>query len=190
LADLLTEIARVEPLRLVAGDTWTWRREDLEQDYPPALWQLSYAAGISGGGPVQVIVADADITLLTHLVQVPAAATVLVAPGRRRWTALMTRSADLARVTLGTGEWEVLPDPANETTDPRSHARRVLDQIDAMIEGRESDVVYYQIEGRAVNKMPLNDLLRFRDVYKREVRAEEARDRGVSARRRRLVVFQ
>ena len=31
-----------EPDRLVAGERWLWRKEDLASDYPPASYQLNY----------------------------------------------------------------------------------------------------------------------------------------------------
>jgi hypothetical protein len=58
--------------------------------------------------------------------------------------------------------------------DGRSHARRVLDAIEATLEGRASDDAQeISIRGRTIKSTPLADLMRMRSVYKAEVRAEE-----------------
>ena len=75
------------------------------------------------------------------------------------------------------GECTILPNPATTTTyDARSHARKVLDAIEAVLEGKATaDVAEYTIGGRALKKMPVADLLKWRQRYASEVAAEDIR---------------
>ncbi len=55
-----------------------------------------------------------------------------------------------------------------------THARRMLNAIEAALEGRASkDTESYTIEGRSLSRTPIPDLLRLRAIYRREVAAEE-----------------
>ncbi len=81
-----------------------------------------------------------------------------------------SNKTDVARGTL-----EILPNPelSPNGLDGRSHARRVLDAIEATIEGRSSDdAVEITIRGRTIKQTPLTDLVKMRDLYRREVAAE------------------
>ncbi|SFO63572.1 hypothetical protein SAMN05216567_101887 [Variovorax sp. OK605] len=69
--------------------------------------------------------------------------------------------------------------------DVRSHARRTLDAIEAVLEGRAtSATAEYEINGRRLKYIPLNELHAMRSKYQREVAAEEGKSgpRGVSGR--------
>ena len=58
--------------------------------------------------------------------------------------------------------------------DLRSHARRVLDNIEAVLEGRATkDVMDSEIAGVKMSRTPIRDLLLLRDRYLGEVRSEE-----------------
>ena len=95
----------------------------------------------------------------------------------------------------GKGELRVLPNPDihPDGVDGRSHARRVLDAIEATLEGRATDdAVEISIRGRTIKQTPVVELMKLRDVYKREVSAEAHADRlsqGLSDNRFRRVRF-
>lgn len=94
------------------------------------------------------------------------------------------------RATKGADVWpvessmlEVLPDLAavNAPSDLRSHARKTLDAIEAVLEKRATrDQERYTINNRELWRTPMTDLLKLRDVYRAEVRREEAAARGKS----------
>ena len=73
------------------------------------------------------------------------------------------------------GTLEVLPryDQA-ANLDDRSHARKVLEAIEAVIEGRATkDQEEYTIGSRTLKRTPVKELLELRDKYRGEVHAEE-----------------
>jgi len=58
-----------------------------------------------------------------------------------------------------------------------SHAKTMLDAIEAVLEGRiDSDVESYSIAGRQITKIPITELLTIREKYKAEVKKEEDAD--------------
>jgi hypothetical protein len=57
----------------------------------------------------------------------------------------------------------------------KSHAVKMLDAIEAVLEGRiTSDVEQYSIAGRQITKIPISELLILHDRYKAAVAQEKA----------------
>lgn len=74
--------------------------------------------------------------------------------------------------------------------DGRSHAEKVLEAIEAVIEGRASlDQSQYTINNRSLTRTPVADLLKLRNTYRAEVRAQRMAKRGRGPSRRHLVRF-
>ncbi len=87
------------------------------------------------------------------------------------WT--LSASAGGERYTLVEGTSLLWPDPAQQTSGAKTHARRMLELIEAQIEGRlPADLQSYQIGGHAVVLLPMDQLLRLRSRYAAEVQAE------------------
>lgn len=158
------------PARLTAGDSWAW------VSGVPAAEGVDLAVTLrplAGGSPVRVA---ASIEDGRRVARHAAALTALVPPGVYLWAEVLTRPADGARWTAGAGRVEVLPDPGASGGDLRSQAERILDAIDARLEGRaNADCDAYSIEGRSISRTPLEVLLRVRGVYARRVAAEQGR---------------
>jgi hypothetical protein len=159
-----------EPSELRAGDTWKWRREDLE-DYPAPTWTLKYRFKNAAGGFEVTAAADG----VAHAVVVAAATTAPYAAGSYAWVAWVESGAE--KYTVDSGELRVLPDlragTATAAQDVRSHARRVLEAIEAVLEGRATrDQEEYRIGERMLKRTPIADLLALRDRYKAEVESE------------------
>lgn len=72
----------------------------------------------------------------------------------------------------------VLVEPAlGSATDVRSHARKVLDALEAVLEGKASkDQQAYSIRGRSLSRMSPGELLDWRDRYKSEVNREKQKE--------------
>jgi len=177
-----------EPTELSAGDSWAWRREDLSGEYPADDgWTLTYYFNFGG----ETFSVAAKAAGPHFAVAVPAATTANYQPGTYDWRAYAAKGAD--RYQVDKGLLTVLPNFATATTDQRSHARKVLAMVEAVIEGRAtSDVLKYQIAGRTLEKTPIGDLLKLRDRYRAEVAREADADRiaaGLPNRKRVLVRF-
>lgn len=161
------------PAKLYAGDSWAWEIPD-PSAYPSAAHLLTYAIAPTSGGAVVEIEAEAPGIAVRFTLA--AAATAALAPGAYRWALTAGDLADPSiRATVAAGIFEVLPDPL-AGSDTRSQARRILDAIEATIEGRATkDADQYSIEGRSISRTPIADLLRLRNLYSRIVRREAGR---------------
>ena len=126
------DIQTIEPLVARAGETWVWERTFA--DYPAPTWALTYTFFFASG--VFSVTASASGT--AHRVTVSAADSAARTAGRYNWTAQASKGAgaSIERYQVGAGAIQILPNLAAATTyDGRSHARKVLDAINAMIEG-------------------------------------------------------
>ncbi|MBO9467055.1 hypothetical protein J7443_17560 [Tropicibacter sp. R15_0] len=160
------------PATLVAGDGWAWLDAAAFASHPPAEWSLRYVLRpLSGGASVEIdAVAGAD----AYELRLSSAQSAAVPPGQFTWVALGFHGAGGDRATVATGRVEILPDPTASTGDQRSSGERILDAIEAAIEGRASkDADSYSIEGRSISRTPMTDLLRLRDIYRLEVAQEQ-----------------
>lgn len=160
--------ATAEPSSLVAGDTWTWRRS--LEDYSAADgWSLVYVFA----NATQRFTFTAAADGADHVVTVAASDSDDKIPGRYSWVAFAKKAGE--RHTVGFGECTITPNlEGARPYDSRTHARKVLDAIEALLEGKAgSDVEEYEIAGRSLKKIPVAELLTWRDSYRAEVASEE-----------------
>lgn len=177
MTNVLTDIAETEPAAFVAGDTVIWKRTDLHDDYPVASYSLSYTARLEGSGSTSFS-ATASEDSTGYTVTLAAATTANYTAGVYHWQAYVTRASDSARVTVDKGTFEVLANRASATSDPRSHAKIMLDKIESVLQGRaDADVAAYTINGRSLTKLTIEELMTWRDRYRAEYRAEQRAER-------------
>lgn len=165
-------IPTTEPTELRAGDTWKWTRTIA--DYPASSWTLSYVLVQAGVQKTITASSSGD----NYSVTVAKATTANYAEGLWTWSAAVDNGTE--RYTIDSGTLQVLPNLVAQSTgyDGRSHARIVLEAIEAVIEGRAGkDQQRYSIAGRELWLTPVADLLKLRQTYKAEVRAEEMAER-------------
>lgn len=173
------------PREIVRLSTPSWRFEDPE--YSPADgWSVGYFFE----GPSELnITATPDGA--GHLVALTALQTA-IATGSYGWQAIASRtSPSLERVLVGTGRTEFILNYGLDTsTGPnKSHAQRMVDAIEAQLEGRASDgQKSMSINGRSLDRIPVLELLELRSKYRMELRSEEAAvAQGVKPGKRRRV---
>lgn len=166
----MTEIAKVEPAEIVAGDTAKWTK-DLPQYLPADGWVLSYAIVRDG---TRLSVTGADNGDGTHLVTISAATSAGWGAGAWHWQAYVTKAATSERYTVASGALTIKANFATGAVDGRSHVEKTLAALEAVIEGRaSSDQLAYSIGGRSISKMSPEQLLTWRDKYKAELAAEQ-----------------
>ena len=159
------------PARLVAGNFWTWRADGLAAAYPASAYSLAYTFAPRNGGTATAVLAAGDAD--GWLVEVPGATTAALVSGSYAWSLTATRTADGAAASIVSGVLEVAPNPT-AGSDTRTPARRHLDAINAVLDGRiTKDVETYSIEGRALTRVPLEILHKMRARYMAEVQAED-----------------
>lgn len=169
------------PSVITAGDTLSFRRQFSEY-VPSAGWALTYTLIGPAGLASFAASPDGDAWQIT----VAAATTAGFPTGV--CSLLETAEQTGVRHTLGRRTVQVRANLAAATagTDTRSHARRMLESIEAWLEKRAPTMASMQIAGRRLDNYPLPDLLALRDRYREEVRREDAAQSG--GRRGRLLV--
>lgn len=156
---------------LIVGDTLDFLTT--VADFPPANgWTLKFRLVPRTSGTAITLTATTSGT--DYRVQVDPATTAAWTAGEYSWTSWVEKSG--ARYSVESGTITLLPDPGVVSAyDGRSHAAKVLDSIEAVLENRATqDQMEYQIGGRMLKRMPIGDLMRLRQLYKAEVLNENA----------------
>jgi hypothetical protein len=168
MGSMTQTVPTIEPATLTAGDTAKWQKS--LPDYPASAgWVLSYVLVKTGAQITFSATASGD----DHLVNVATATTAAWSVGRYQYQAFVSKSGE--RFTASAGQIEVRPNFSAATTgiDARSHARKTLEAVEAVLEGRASQAQQeYQIGDRQLKYTPLGDLLKLRSLYRAEVTAE------------------
>jgi hypothetical protein len=174
----MAEPKAYEPEKLTAGVTWKWKKTI--SDYPASEWALTYYLRKDGASATSFsAAADGD----SYLVTVAAATTAAYASGIYDFIGWVIKGTE--KYEVFNSMIEVLPNPTNTSAyDPRSHARRVMELLEAAMEGRvPNGMESYSIGGRSINKIPLSQLRELWEKYKQDVVMEEQAERLVNGRR-------
>lgn len=185
-------VPEIEPLELTAGDRAQWKRTDLD-DFPADEWTLTYYLRSNQAGGQIDITAVADGT--DFEVDESTTNTAAYTPGVYYWSAFVSKAGD--RKLVGQGRLVIKENPSDISypVDRRTHARRTLEAIEATIEGRattDQQRYVFQAVGRSVDRVPIADLLKFRDYYAGLVATEDeqaAIERGESPGRNIFIRF-
>lgn len=166
---------------IIAGDTL-----DFETQVPkyPADdgngWTLKYRLIPRAAGPA-VISFDAPQSAVNtdrYRAQVGKNTTKNWTPANYTWVSYVENSGE--RYSVDTGEVVIRADlGAVGTTvhDIRTHARKCLDAVEAVLENRATlDQEEFTINSRSLRRTPIPDLLVLKKHYRAEVAAEEAKE--------------
>lgn len=182
MADNLTAV----PMQFTSGETVVWTQS--EADYPASSWTMTTVFVNAAGKFTVTAVASGD----DHVNTISASTSTGLTAGVYKWQQKVTSGQIVHLVSSGT--CEVLKNFAAQaltTFDARSHAQKVLEAIEAVIEGRATeDHLSMSIAGRSIAKMSLAELIQARESYRREFAREKkieslGRD-GISKRKIRI----
>lgn len=178
MANRLTTIQNYIPYEFYAGDTVIWQIENLHTDYSNSAHTLTYKFRLENNGSTNFSV-DATADGNNYKITLSATTTANITEGKYNFIAYVTRTSDSARVTVDRGMIEVKPNLASSTSETRSHAKKMLDLIESLLEGKATkDVSSYSIAGRSLNKMGVSELLEWRNYYKAEYNRELSKQRN------------
>jgi len=159
-----------EPKKIAVGDNAEWTAT--LPDYPASVWTLHYALF----NAANAYNFDASASDDDHAVNLLASVTTAWIPGRYDWTAYVTNTANERKV-INQGVIIITPDPSKGTPyDGRSHARKMLEALEAALENRATKADLDMIRGtfgdRTIERKP-EQLIMARDKYKSEVATED-----------------
>jgi len=163
-----------EPETLVVGDRWVWQRPDLVTDYPTDQYALTYEFHCdTGGGGNHKFTVTASETSTAYVVEVSSVTTAGYNAHQYKWYAFITRTSDSQRVAVDNGITTLVVNYADSNADVRTHAKKVLDSIQAVIENRATvDQSSFTIAGRSLSRMTIDELFMVRDRYRAEYNEE------------------
>lgn len=161
------DIPANEPSELVLGTTLQFTKSLPE--FPAGEgWTLAYTITNAANAYSVATTASGD----DFAVSVAPATTAGWAAGDYQMTAIASK--DGAKFRAATAFISLKPDPTS-AGDFRSHAKKVLDSVNAVIAGRATqDQEQLQIANRSLKRTPLADLLALRDKYQALYNAELA----------------
>lgn len=167
------------PASLRAGDTF--QADYTLPDHMPADgWLLRWAL-VNPRLSVKLLgTAQGD----AHRIRLSQALSATLLPGLYSVQAHVQRGTDdeAERQTLLVWQLDVAADLAAAAAaglDARSHARRVLDNINAWLEGRAEFAGEFQLGERRIRQYPIDELLKLRSTYQSEVIREERKAKGL-----------
>lgn len=167
-----------EPLQIVVGDYIQWKRSDLVDDYPLALYSAQYVARISQGGSTEITL-PATESGGTYLFVADSETSSDFLPGYYHWQLEVIRTSDNNRIVVDRGDFTAIVDLDVNGSDPRTHAEIMVDKIESILDGKaDSDVGSYSIAGRSLTKMTFAELMDARDRYKAEFAKSVAQNRA------------
>ena len=158
-----------EPEQFVIGDFIQWKRTDLSTDYPNSTHTMAYVARIRAGGNNEITISGSN-SANDYIFSANSSTTANYVEGHYHWQLEVTETSSGNRIVVTTGEWEVIPDLDVNNADPRNHSEIMLDKIETVLQGRaDADVLSYSINGRSLSKMSPDELVQWRNYYKKEL---------------------
>lgn len=162
----MTTTPTTEPTTVTAGDTVTWQKT--LSDYPASdSWVLTYLLANTVATYTLTASASGD----AHLVTAAASVTAEWPAADYTWHSYITKGAE--RYTIAYGALTVQPNYADHPTgyDARTHCKKVLDALEAMLEDKASkDQLSYSIGtgsiSRTLSRLSPGEVLQWYDKYK------------------------
>lgn len=179
-------IPTVEPTRIRAGDLVKWTKY-LADYLPDDGWSLSYELADSAGHLTVAATDNGDGSHLATITLVQSAALAPTSGPFRTLTLVGQVSNETEKYEVVVGQIDVYPS-LSAAYDARTHAKVVLDAIEAKIASRASkDQEAVSLpDGRSISRIPMSELLTLRNHYRREYAAQlkaEGLSRGVKPTR-------
>jgi hypothetical protein len=182
-----TDLPQKVPAEIAIGETLEFEKDF--EDFPADEWTVTYY--FRGAGPGFNVAGTADGT--THVFTVAAATSATMVAGRYDYQAFAVKDDEKHLVDEGstTAKASLALLNTTETYDGRSPAKKILDAIDALMQGKatldqQSYLIATGVPGftsqRQAERIPPSELLELRKYYAGLVRSENRRQSGRSFR--------
>ena len=159
------------PKSIVIGDLVQFKLTQFSTDYPNTSHSMTFMARSGEGANVEFSIAASN-SGDDYLFSASSAATSAFTAGLYHYQIEVLETSSNNRLILDQGELDVTVDLDVNAVDPRTHAEKMLQKIEAVLENRaDADVSSYSIAGRSLTKMSPEELLTWRNNYRREVKA-------------------
>lgn len=156
------------PLELIVGDFFQFKVSTYSNDYPNSLYTMNFVARASTGNNTEIKVVATN-SGDDYLFTAASSVTEDYDPFHYHYQLEVIRNSDDNRLVIDRGEFDVMSD-YDDNVDPRTHAEIMLNKIESILEGKaDSDVSSYSIAGRSLTKFSPEELVDWRNHYRKEV---------------------
>ena len=172
MANIFTEIPEKEPISFYKGETVVWKRTDIGADYAPSSYSMVWEASLESNGSTRF---SATVTEsgTEYTFTLDDSATASYTAGDYIWFLKVIQDSDSEKLVIDSGKLTVKDNYFATTGDTRSHAKVMVDKLESLLEGKaDADVSSYAIAGRSLNKLTVEEMLKWRDYYKAEYQRE------------------
>ena len=172
MANIFTEIPEKEPISFYKGETVVWKRTDIGADYAPSSHSMVWEASLQTNGSTRF---SATVTEsgTEYTFTLDNSATSGYTAGDYVWFLKVLQTSDSETLIIDSGKITVKDNFFATTGDTRSHAKIMVDKLESLLEGKaDADVSSYAIAGRSLNKLTVEEMLKWRDYYKAEYQRE------------------
>lgn len=164
----MPDIPGIEPRYIRAGETVKWSRS--LQEFPATDYTLKYYLT----GPASITLTATAYNTVDHLVTILPADSAAYLYGTYTWEAYAEKGTGptLEKYFVDSGQVLV------KTASGKSHIKKTLDALEALIEGRATDGMdNFALGGKSVSRMSPEELLRWHSkytvMYRNELAAEK-----------------
>lgn len=176
------------PEEVFIGDFIQFKITDFSQDYSNSLFTMRLVARISTGGNTEITI-TASASDDDYLFSVASATSANYTVGEYHYQIEIERNSDNERIVVDRGQIKVSTDYDNNV-DPRHHAEIMLGKIQSILEGKaDTDVSSYSIAGRSLTKLGIDELLQWRDYYRREVNELKKKEKITHGRKTKSTIL-
>ena len=172
MANIFTTIPEKEPISFYKGETIVWKRTDIGADYAPSSYSMVWEASLESDGSTRF---SATVTEsgTEYTFTLDDSATANYTAGDYFWVLKVIQDSDSEKLVIDSGKITVKDNYFATTGDTRSHAKVMVDKLESLLEGKaDADVSSYAIAGRSLNKLTVEEMLKWRDYYKAEYQRE------------------
>jgi len=185
MADLFdsTNYPTTEPEILVVGDRWVWKRTDVGSDYAPSSYAMSYRARLLGSGSTNFSFTASE-SGTDYIIEIASSTTTNYTAGTYAWNMYITRSSDSERIALDSGKFEVKANLVTSEDDPRTHAAKMVDYLEATQESLGQKLTTaYSVSDRSNTLRSMEEVSAQLNFYRAKFERERMVDRAKSGRR-------
>jgi len=176
------------PEEVFIGDFIQFKITEFSSDYSNSLHTMRFVARISTGGNTEITVTASALDN-DYLFSIPSATSASYTAGEYHYQLEIERNSDNERIVVDRGQIKFSTDYDNNI-DPRHHAEIMLGKIQSILEGKaDSDVSSYSIAGRSLTKLGIDELLQWRDYYRREVNEIKKKERITHGRKTKSTII-
>jgi hypothetical protein len=166
------------PKKIFAGFNVEW--EESPSEYSSVTYGLSATFVLLSSSATRITV-NATANGTGFAFSITASFSASFTPGNYKVHIYATLGT--AKYLIGTQDVTILANPLSATGDTRNHIQKMLDAINATLEGRATQE--YQsmtIDGYSVTQMSPDQLLKLRSYYKNELRKQTNAERIASGK--------